>query len=758
MHTVYLQVISALIYFVLSNVIVGKISLNLELNVSSAATSQQCFLFWYQNGRKRVHCKTCVKYPEIVKRFGTSSSFRVPPIAQTTGTRKRKDTIENHLASQYHRECEKAERLKSLSAPQNSPSTSTATLDGIISKANEQQANLIGKMALSIYNDAKRLTLAAWNWPSRFVSFELGHLFNYNNPAENTENVKKINLHYVNPKSHANILECIADSSSDIIAKKIQNCLACSLRVDGSIDRTNIDKIYILAKIVNENGALETLFLGVGQQTERGAEGLLSAIKQRIDSHGANFYNICLQKTSSLVTDGANVNRFGLWPLIDHDAKNANSVVPVFKIWCAAHRSELAWGDVNEVGKLFRNLTQISSFLHMSAMRMAELTKVSEERNLKLLHLPKLFEVRWSEFTYSLLNSVLRSWHCLVVYFESSDEAESKGHLRFLTNHKNFQLMVFVADLLFVFQRFQKSIQSDNLHIISLEHNISNLESTISNLGSEQLISGWESTLKESVSIQTNERNEVQVKLKGIELSIHELERRGAHNKKRDFETVRADIINSFTKFLTKRFAVDKELLELAIPFVNLDKNSVQLKKFHQKFGPDLDICSLQLQFNELCQLKEFRDLNLAKKVLHLAENDETSSYKEMLIALSRIMAATPHSADCERVISANNLLKTAMRSNLNLETENQYLHVHFNLPPIENWQPRSTVKNWLLKKQRRHHDLLFEDDHHKAKEQPHFKGVFMQAQAMHLEDGEPAEDSGTGSDLQERSIPIRKF
>lgn len=731
--------------------------MNLEVNVSSAATSSKCFLFWNLNGRQHVHCKTCVKYPEIVKRFGTSSSTRIPPIAQMSGTRKRKETIENHLATEYHRECEKAERLKLIASDhQNAPSTSTATLDGMISKANEEQANLIGKIALSIYNDAKRLTLAAWNWPSRFVSFEMGRLFNYNNSAENSENVKKLNLQYINPKSHANILECIVDSSSDIITKKIQNCLACSLRVDGSVDRTNIDKIYILAKIVNERGVLETLFLGVGQQTERGAAGLLSAIKQKIDSHGPNFYNTLLQKTSSLVTDGANINRFGLWQLIDQDIINASSVLPVFKIWCAAHRSELAWGDVSknvaEVGKLFRNLTQISSFFHMSAMRMAELKKVSTERNLTLLQLPRLFEVRWSEFTYSLLNSVLCSWHCLVVYLESSGETESKGHLRFLTNHQNLKLIAFVADLLFVFQRFQKKIQSDNIHIISLASNISKLESTISNLGSEELISGWESCLKESViSTESNERDEVQLNLKGVELSIYDFERRGAHMRKRDFETVRADIIHNFTQFLSKRFAVDKELLELTVPFVNLDKTAVQLKKFHKSFCPDLDLCSLHLQFDELNELKEFRDLNLAKKVSHLATHDETSSYKEMLIALSRITAATPHSADCERVISANNLLKTAMRSTLNLETENQYLHVHFNLPPIENWQPRDTVNNWLLKKQRRHHELLIESDHHKAKEQPHFKGVF--AQATQMEEGEPEQSSG----FQGR-IPIRKF
>lgn len=599
------------------------------------------------------------------------------------------------------------------------------------------------------------MTLAAWNWPARFISFEMGRLFNFNNPIENAESIKKINLHHINPKSHADILESIVDTSSDFVRKKIENCLACSLRADGSIDRTHIDKIYILAKIVNEKGVLETLFIGVAEQTERGAEGLLNAIKRGVNSHDANLYDNLLQKISSLVTDGASVNRYGLWQLIDRDVKSVNSPLTVLKIWCVAHRSELAWSDVskseNEVAKLFQNLTRISSFLHVSAMRMTELKKVSHENNVTLLHLPKLYEVRWSEFTYALLNAVLRSWQCLVIYFQSSNEPESKGHLRFLTKHKNLQLTAFLADLLFILQRFQKKIQSDNLHIISLADYMSNLATTFENPHAETLIAVWESVLKESVQTENNQHNEIAVSLKGIQLSSDEFERRGAHNRKRDFKTVRRDIINAVTDSFTKRFAVDKDLLNLAIPFVNFDKDTVNLREFHKFFCPDLDLCSLQ--FDELNQSKDFKDLNLVQKVFRLANNDETSSYKEILIALARIMAATPHSADCERSISANNLLKTSMRSSLSLETENRYLHVHFNMPTLEEWDPRETVTNWISQKQRRHHELLIEGEN-KSKQQPYFKGVFTQAKLQEDTDTEGCDNSNS----KETQVTTRKF
>lgn len=77
---------------------------------------------------------------------------------------------------------------------------------------------------------------------------------------------KKARKTLINPKSHAEILESIvdADSKKSFIKTKIESALAVSLRVDGSVDRTNMDKIYVLAKIVNEIGKLELIFLGVG--------------------------------------------------------------------------------------------------------------------------------------------------------------------------------------------------------------------------------------------------------------------------------------------------------------------------------------------------------------------------------------------------------------------------------------------------------------------------------------------------------------
>lgn len=98
------------------------------------------------------------------------------------------------------------------------------------------------------------------------------------------------------------------------------------------------------------------------------------------------------------------------------------------------------------------------------------------------------------------------------------------------------------------------------------------------------------------------------------------------------------------------------------------------------------------------------------------------TSYNEIVKILSRIVVCTPHSADVERCISANNLVKTPLRNAVLVETESKYLHVHFNMPTLEDWNPRQAINMWLNEKQRREHSNLIPK---KATNAPYFKGIF---------------------------------
>ena len=58
------------------------------------------------------------------------------------------------------------------------------------------------------------------------------------------------------------------------ITKKNQNATAISLRSDGSINRTRVDKIYTLAKLIGKVGNESLIFVCVVELLERGARGI----------------------------------------------------------------------------------------------------------------------------------------------------------------------------------------------------------------------------------------------------------------------------------------------------------------------------------------------------------------------------------------------------------------------------------------------------------------------------------------------------
>lgn len=725
--------------------------------------TEPSFKFWNVPGHRQIHCETCFKYPQLVKIWGPS---QIPLITKPEGAQFRRDTIENHLSSVYHKKCVEAEKLRVL--PDCSTTNTETVLEKMISKAHLQLANTIGSHALIIYNDAKRLTLSAYSWPSRALSSEFGRSFDFNDPTANKEAMIKTNLQYLNPKMHAEILDSIIASDSELVKRKIEESIAMSLRVDGSVDRMNIDKIYILAKLVNREGNLETIFIGVGQQKERYAAGLYEAIKTTINNIVPGLYDTVLNKMSSLVTDGASINtgeHKGLWALIDRDLESTQREYKqvILKLWCAAHRSDLALKDLSkdvpELSIFLNNMTKISSYFGKSGLRVAALHTIAADNNLPYLRLPRYFEIRWSQFTHQLLFSILTSWHALVLYFSSEVAAEAVWYKNLLRNYDNMRMLSFITDLIFIYQRFQRKLQANDLNLVSLKKHLTDIQSAIDEFDVGPIPGGWEHTLMRSVEvIECLDGNGSQYEiylLKGEELTSDQ-EKRAASNRAKDFSYLRRSIINSLRTFLRERFVVEEEIMEILSPFVRFDRANSNIEEIHKFIAPDVDLASLNLQFREICDKPHVKKMALTSLVSHLAKNDNNSSYEEILIVLARLIAATPHSADVERSISANNLMKTNLRSSLDLSTENKYLHIHYNMPPITKWDPRKTVINWIKKKERRHHNLAIENESHKAKNQPHFNGVFLSYE--HVTEKENDIECNSMNENNENQPKRRKF
>jgi len=197
---------------------------------------------------------------------------------------------------------------------------------------------------------------------------------------------------------------------------------------------------------------------------------------------------------------------------------------------------------------------------------------------------------------------------------------------------------------------------------------------------------------------------------------------------KRDNAAIQNELVQSLSEFLVQRFDSDKHMMEVLVPFLKLQ--DADIKAVHQLICPDLDLEELGMEYQDLVSSGQGKDLTLNKLVKYLVSKE---LFPNLVKALSRVVAAKPHSADVERLISSSNALKTCERSRMSVETENLYLYIHYNMPPLEAFDPREAVMIWLSSKARRN------KSHDKAKFQVHFKGVFTEAEHK-VEDDEPDE------------------
>jgi len=327
--------------------------------------------------------------------------------------------------------------------------------------------------------------------------------------------------------------------------------------------------------------------------------------------------------------------------------------------------------------------------------------------------------VRWTEFSFNLVNSILISWKALVTYMQNSEEKESNRFLLLLTNKDFIYLLAFLADVLTIFSRYQQSIQSDTITVLDLVKHTESVVNKIKSLSSINLVGGWVDVLEDDLKGTDGKT------LKGIQLIGFQEKRKHWHNlyvtENRSVSAICHEIVETLANFLQDHIDIDEYFVSIIKPIVNLECNA-NIKNVYGVLGKDLDLADLNMEYTDLMEhdkLEEVRQMPLPKLVQYLSGSNE---FKNICNLLARVVAAKPHSADVERLISKSNKLKSINRQSMHVVTENEYLFIHFNMPTLQNRDPRPAIQIWLNQNERRIKDTP------KAKEQEWFNGIFMEA------------------------------
>jgi len=277
----------------------------------------------------------------------------------------------------------------------------------------------------------------------------------------------------------------------------------------------------------------------------RGAKGLCEALESVGSvTIGKSAFSKLLVKAFSFVTDGASANtgeKAGLWTLVKQlrqrtfdDTQDATAhctdkkLSPLLTFWCGAP-FKFRVGGSRQFGHRskphFQQLASLCSYFRKSGVRSQELRQTATEHGCKLLRLPRVFEVRWTEFTHDLLTDLLQSFSALLAYFEKSTETASRGFHLFLTDIDNIRTISFLADVLIVFSRFQKQIQSDDITVLDLSQYIERMKRKLLLLKSTVLTAVWVEQTEQKIM-----ENQGVMYYENFALHKHDRRRRGEHH------------------------------------------------------------------------------------------------------------------------------------------------------------------------------------------------------------------------------------
>ena len=135
-------------------------------------------------------------------------------------------------------------------------------------------------------------------------------------------------------------------------------------------------------------------------------------------------------------------------------------------------------------------------------------------------------------------------------------------------------------------------------------------------------------------------------------------------SKIRVFSAIRAEILMALQQFMTNRLHIDENTSEKFGDFVKLTASESEVREVHASIAPDLDLRDIANQYQDLRDSDIARGIqtpsSLMRKICEKYVHEKC--FKDVIKVLARILASKPHSADCERLISAYNMIKTQAR------------------------------------------------------------------------------------------------
>ena len=404
-----------------------------------------------------MYCSTCRNFPGKAK---DSTLF-----IGVTGDKIRVRTLQLHLFTSAHIECEKA--LKVQENPENAPLPSC-----LLRIDHHVQDKLIKLFNIAYYVAKEEEPFTKF---PKLVNLHFKNGLNFGNT-------------YKNDHACQTFIDNIAKTMNTSLEEKIRAARFFSIMSDSSVDRSVQDQEIIYITYI-ENGLPVNVMLTMVVLQHANSQGILDAIMSGLHQAGLSEEDL-KAKLVGFGCDGASV-------MIGHrngvSARLKEMFGSLVTIWCVAHRLELAALDSMKSFSILTELKQIINGIykhyHTSAKASRELKTVAEALNIDLVKPGTIDGTRWLPHTLHGLSSLIRNYQAVLLHLEShaSDmhDREASDLMKGRASHtvkalKQFKTVIFVhllldilselKDLSLLFQRDGLTLQmvSDGLQKTTL--------------------------------------------------------------------------------------------------------------------------------------------------------------------------------------------------------------------------------------------------------------------------------------------------
>lgn len=518
-------------------------------------------------------------------------------------------------------------------------------------------------------------------------------------------------LHYKNPLIYREMLDTVAEIIMESVTKELKHAEYFSIQLDGSVDKYSIDNKFITARYLDNSKAMKNVFLGESHSSKRGAEGLLDSII--ITLKNLNLEDIAKQNMTGLTTDGESANtgkNSGLWVRLREHLKKE-----ILCIWCVAHRSDLAFGDLQasvvEVKHWKSNLKAIATFYRNSAVRTEELKLISEKSNNKFYRFPEHFEVRFVQHLINLSESVWNNskairthWSSLItsVSGNKTEKSTVKGFLKLWKEGGDQQYYTaLMMDILRQFEKLQKEGQKSMTTLCDIETKKIEVLESLSLIASNCFPGGKEEDLK-------NKLCNVELEHEKDDDNIQTRTIRNAYvSTRRCVSSVRNEIIQSAMEFLQQRLECEqKSIINRLKSFLNAQSAAEMIALVRCDIEGLFDKTNLSQFSDEVLGLYASENLPAPRNITdftgklyyYLKISTPNTLFSKLV---QTYISITPHSCGPERAVSCHTILKTNKQSNYSREAINSRLYIALNSSGTAHFDPRPSVARFLQKKQR---------------------------------------------------------